>query len=85
MTKEQARIIISNMDKAYRTFSKEEYKAIEVALKALEQDSKDDEIYKDLIQEKIKENEQRKVELLSDMMRMKALNVYDQCRRGEQE
>ena len=43
------------------------------------------EIITNIIQEKIKENEQRKVELLSDMMRMKTLNIYDQCRRGEQD
>jgi hypothetical protein len=37
MTREDAIEIIRSIDKAYRAFSKEEYKALDMAIKALEQ------------------------------------------------
>ena len=40
MTREEAIEIIISIDKAYRAFSKEEYKALEMAVKALEQEQK---------------------------------------------
>lgn len=70
MNNKQAITIISNIDKAYRNFTDEEYQALDMALKALEKDLEIKEISKNLIQEKIKENERHQIELLSDMMRM---------------
>lgn len=40
MTREEAVEIIKSIDKAYRAFSKEEYNALEMAIKALERESK---------------------------------------------
>lgn len=44
MTNEEAIKIIRSIDKAYRTFKKEEYKALTMAIKALEQEPCDDAI-----------------------------------------
>ena len=40
MNNKQAITIISNIDKAYRNFTADEYKALEMAIKALEQEPK---------------------------------------------
>lgn len=37
MSREEAKQIISNIDKAYRNFTADEYKALEMAIQALEQ------------------------------------------------
>ena len=44
MTREDVIEIIKSIDKAYRTFSKEEYKALEMAIQALEQEPCEDAI-----------------------------------------
>lgn len=44
MNREEAIEIIRSIDKAYRAFSKEEYKALEMAIEALEQEPCEDAI-----------------------------------------
>ena len=40
MTNKEARQIISDIDKAYRNFTADEYKALDIAIEALEQEPK---------------------------------------------
>lgn len=49
MTREEAKQIISDIDKAYRNYTADEYKALEMAIQALSQEPCDDAISRDAV------------------------------------
>ena len=56
MTREEAKQIISDIDHAWRNFSQEEYIALDMAIKALEQEPCDDAISRQAVLDRIRES-----------------------------